>query len=384
MSVEIEQLSVEHHESGFAIETPSPRLSWRFKKTEVKDWTQSAYEVNVKYAGEDDEVYRVDSPQSVLVPWPSRPLVSRDRVHVKVRSHGKDGSTTGWAEVRIEAALMKTGDWKSSMITGPPQQRDAPKRPFRLRKRFTLSATSGQRARLYATAYGIYEVEINGNRVGDQLLTPGWTSYNYHLNYQTYDIAQYLEDGENEITAHIAEGWYAGRLGKAYRNIWGDRLGFMGQVEVDGKVVCPSDESWEHLASSVLESEIYNGEVVDTAPRADIDIPIGSVSALPFPSALLVSSEAPPVRRIKTIKPIEIITTPSGKKVLDFGQNLVGFLRIEKDFHEGQILGLRHAEVMENKELGVRPLRTALARAEIRLGGQTKGWEPKFTFYGFR
>lgn len=381
--IEIAQLSAEHHESGFSIENASPRLSWRFKETEVKDWKQTAYEIVIKRDGEDDEHYHVDSSQSVLVEWPSRPLVSRERATIRIRAHGSEGSKTNWAEMNVEAALLTRNEWRCSMITGPQQERDAPKRPFRLRKRFTHSPKSSQIARLYATAFGLYEVEINGHRVGDQLLTPGWTSYNYHLSYQTYDIAQYLRDGENEIIAHIAEGWYAGRLGKTNRNVWGDRLGFMGQIEVDGEVLCASDETWEHLASPVLESEIYNGEVFDTASPSN-DTPNGSAAALPFPSAQLISSEAPPVRRIKTLKPIEILTTPSGKKVLDFGQNLVGFVRMERDLTEGTVLGMRHAEVIEDKELGVRPLRTALARAEIRLGGSTRGWEPKFTFYGFR
>lgn len=382
MSVEIAQLSVEHHESGFAIEKPSPRLSWRFKATETKGWEQAGYEI-VSTRGGEDESYRVESSQSILVPWPSSPLKSRERVQVKARSIGKDGSSTSWASIDIEAALLKRSDWCCSMITGPTQARDAPKRPFRLRKRFSVGSPTST-ARMYATAFGIYEVQINGKRVGVQLLTPGWTSYDFHLNYQTYDISSYIRDGENEIIAHVAEGWYAGRLGKAYRNIWGDRLGFLGQVEVNGEIVCVSDDTWSHLESPVLESEIYNGEVVDTAPSASIDESTGSVSALAFPEAILVSSEAPPVRRILTIKPREIITTPSGKRILDFGQNLVGYLRIERDLTKGSELGIRHAEVLEDGELGVRPLRTALARVVIKLGGPTKGWEPKFTFFGFR
>jgi alpha-L-rhamnosidase len=237
---------------------------------------------------------------------------------------------------------------------------------------------------LYATAFGIYEVEINGRRVGDQLLTPGWTSYDHHLNYQTYDIGEYLQEGDNVIIAHVAEGWYAGRLGKTNRNVWGHRPGFMGQVEIDGKVVCATDGHWSCLSSPVLESEIYNGEVVDTDPEATIDRFVGPAEVLPFPRAKLVSSEAPPVRKVMQIKAIDIIDTPSGKKIIDFGQNLVGHVRIESDLREGSELSFRHAEVLENGEIGVRPLRTALARAILRLGGSTKGWEPKFTFFGFR
>jgi alpha-L-rhamnosidase len=381
MTVAIAQVSIEHHESGFAIAKTEPRLSWRFKETDISDWTQKAYEIVVVRNGLEEH-YSETSSSSVLVPWPSEPLRSRESAFLRVRAIGEDGTPTPWAEAKLETALLDASDWSCSMISGPAQDVAAPKRPFRLRKTFT--GQTGQTARLYCTAFGIYEVSINGKRVGDQLLTPGWTSYDFHLNYQTYDIGEYLHEGENEIIAHVGEGWYAGRLGKTNRNVWGDRPGFMGQLEVDGRVICATNTSWSVLASSVLESEIYNGEVVDTNPPTTIDDSLGAADALPFPGAQLISSEAPPVRRVMEIKPIEIITTPTGKTILDFGQNLVGHVRIESDLHEGSEVSFRHAEVLENGEIGVRPLRTAMARAVIKLGGKTKGWEPKFTFFGFR
>lgn len=374
MSVQIAQVTAEHHESGFALDTPSPRLSWRFKETEAEDWVQMGYEIQVKRE-QGEEVYKVDSAQSVLVPWPSSPLSPREIVEVRVRAIG--ATTTDWSSITLEASLLDS-KWSASMITGPTEDASQPKHPFRLQKRFTLSTVG--RARLYATALGVYEVEINGGRVGDQLLTPGWTSYNYHLNYQTYDVGGYLQEGENVITAHVAEGWYAGRLGKAYRNIWGDRLGFVGQLEVDKEVIV-SDDTWSVLASYILEAEIYNGEVVDTNPA---DAHVLNATILPFPTAKLISSHAPPVRRVMEVAPVAMITTPEGKKVLDFGQNLVGWLRINRDLEGDGDMLLRHAEVMEDGELGVRPLRTAMARDIIKLGGPTKGWEPKFTFHGFR
>jgi alpha-L-rhamnosidase len=381
MSVRIAQVSIEHHESGFGIAKSQPRLSWRFAETDAKNWIQAAYEITIIRNGVE-ESYTKKSARSVLVPWPSRPLRSRESALIRVQAIGEDGTTTPWAEASLEVALLKPTDWSCSMISGPAQDPAMPKRPFRLRK--TFSAQSNKNARLYATAFGIYEVAINGHRVGDQLLTPGWTSYDYHLNYQTYDIGEYIKLGENEIVAHVAEGWYAGRLGKTNRNVWGERPGFMGQVEIERNVICATDSTWSYLASQVIESEIYNGEVVDTTHRSTIDDALGPAEILPFPQAQLISSEAPPVRRVMEIKPVELIATPTGKTILDFGQNLVGHVRIETDLGQGSELSFRHAEVLENGELGVRPLRTALARAILKLGGSTKGWEPKFTFFGFR
>ncbi|WVQ79775.1 hypothetical protein IAT38_001875 [Cryptococcus sp. DSM 104549] len=382
MSVSIVALQAEHHESGFGIAHASPRFSWRFGSTELKDWTQDSYELVISRNGKPDETYTVQSSESVLVPWPSAPLRSREVVGVKARAIGTNQAATNWASLTIEAAFLERSEWVANLISGPVQEKDAPKQPFRLRKTFSLDAVPST-ARLYATAHGVYEVEINGQRVGDQVLAPGWTSYKYHLNYQTYDVTPLLKTGENTISAYVGEGWFATRLGRpGLRNNWGDRLAFLGQLEADGKAVLVTDDTWSCSDGPVRNSEIYNGEVFDTT-FTEASAKASQVEVLPFPTAELVSSDAPPVRRVKEVKPIELITTKSGKTVLDFGQNLVGWVRIEKDL-EGKELFLRHAEVLEHGELGVRPLRTAEPNDRIILGGKTKGWEPKFTFHGFR
>lgn len=379
----IVSLQAEHHESGFGIAHPTPRLTWRFGSTTLKDWKQASYELVISRAGDHQaQHYSIKSEQSVLVSWPSKPIQSREIVLVKVRSIGTDGSTTNWAEITLEAALLDRGEWKAKFISGPAQEVDAPKTPFRLRKIFVLKSAPVQ-ARLYATALGVYECEINGKRVGDQVLAPGWTSYKYHLRYQVYDISPFLQQGENTITAYVGEGWYATRLGRpGKRNNWGSRLGFLGQLEADGEAEVLTDETWECIDGPIKNSEIYNGEVYDSKYH-ESKAKISPIEVLPFPEAQLIASDAPPVRRVKEVKAVELITSPSGKFILDFGQNLVGFLRIEKDL-KGKELLLRHAEVLEDGKLGTRPLRTAGPNDKIILGGKTKGWEPKFTFHGFR
>jgi alpha-L-rhamnosidase len=380
MAVSITSLQAEHRESGFGIGVPSPRLSWRYGTTTLQGWQQSSYEIVIDRGGKQER-YKVDSDASNLVPWPSAPLASREKVTVKVTSSGADGKSATSPKLHLEAGLFDKSDWKANLISGPRQDPDQPKPPFRLRKTFTLSSVPSS-SRLYATAHGLYTVEVNGKPVGDHVLAPGWQSYNHHLNYQLYDISDLLVKGENVITAHLGEGWFATRLGKpGVRNLWGDRLGFLGQIEVDGQIVAVTDDSWDVLKSAVVNSEIYNGETVETTITDDK--PTGKAQTLPFPSSKLIASDAPPVRRIKEVKPVELITTPSGRKVIDFGQNLVGWIRIEKDL-KGSELVMRHAEVLEDGELGTRPLREAKATTTIKLGGPTKGWEPKFTFYGFR
>ncbi|KAF5012493.1 hypothetical protein FDECE_1446 [Fusarium decemcellulare] len=389
MAVQIAQLTAEHHHDGFAISAPSPRLSWRFNSSPTKGWEQASYEVKI-LRGDNQESYRVETRESVLVPWPSRPLTSREIAHVQVRAIGKDGLPTNWASLTLEAALLERSDWKAKLISGPPQEKDQPKQPFRLRKTFSYK---GGRARLYATAHGVYQVEINGTVVGDQVLTPGWQSYHHRLHYQTYDVTDLLHHGDNTIGAYVGEGWFAGRLGRpGVSNIWGNRLGFLGQLEVDGQPAVVTDASWVYLGGPVTNSEIYNGETFDTrlddpswSTTSTLLVSEGQAEELPFPSAGLVAPDVAPVRRVLEVKPQQLITTPSGKKVLDFGQNLVGWLRIDTDIKGEGKLVIRHAEVMEDDELGTRPLRTAKAEARITLGGRTtKGYEPRFTFYGFR
>lgn len=326
------------------------------------------------------------------MPWPTSPLSSREVAHVKVCATGRDGSRTNWAALVIEAALLERSEWVARLISGPVQHRDEPKRPFRVRKSFHCS--KGGTARLYATAHGIYQVEINGRVVGDELLAPGWQSYNHRLHYQTYDLSSYLVEGENVVGAYIAEGWYAGRLGRpGVSNIWGGRLSFLGQLEVDDQVVCATDSSWEWLEGPILGAEIYNGEIFDTAlddpswsTTTSSVTPNGPVEDVGFPSAELIAPDAAPVRRVMEIEPIKLITTPKGKKVLDFGQNLVGWLKILVDIpgKSGDAVVIRHAEVLEHGELGTRPLRTARAENIIHLGGKTKGYESRFSWYGFR
>ena len=379
--VSIAYLQAEHHHSGFAIGNDAPRLSWRYSGDE-KDWTQASYEIKIVRAGKE-ETFTGATNQATYIPWPSNPLQSRESVVVSVRAKGSDGSETSWVTITIEAALFKRDDWAAQMITGPPQPDDVTKRPFRLSKTFKV-AKIGHPARLYSTAEGIYEVEINGKRVGDHVLSPGWQSYAHHLVYQTYDVTDLLKPGENTIAAYVGPGWFAGRLGGrgGVRCIWGNRMGFFGQVEVDGKPVCASDKTWEWSSGPIQESEIFDGEVYDS--RSDYLKVSGKVDVLSGPEGKLISTDSPPVRKVQEIKAKEIITTPSGKTILDFGENFVGWLRCERDIEGTGEMLLRHAEVLEDGELGVRPLRMAKARDIIKLGGPTKGWEPRFTFHGFR
>ena len=336
---------------------------------------------------------RVDSPESVLVSWPATALRSRDRRLVRVRVTGADGQASGWSPpAAVEAGLLRPGDWTAAMIAPAAGPTPLVRKPFRL-------DAPVARARLYVTAHGLYRPEINGQPVSDDAFAPGWTSYHRRLRYQTHDVTGLLRTGDNVIGAQLADGWYRGRLTfvKGKRNVYGDQLGLLVQLEMtldDGRtVVVATDGSWRCAAGPVTQADLYDGEHHDG--RAEL--PGWSVpgfddrawlpcAVTPFDPGILVAPDGPPVRPVRELPVREILTSPSGRTLLDFGQNLVGALRIHVTGPRGTTVTLRHAEVLEAGELGVRPLRTAQATDQYTLRGDPAGetFQPRFTFHGFR
>ena len=394
------KLQVEHLRETLGIGTSSPRLSWIMETTQ-KNWRQSWYEVEA-YLPDGalaETTSRVESVESVLVPWPFRPLASRDRRLVRVRVWGEDNEPSAWSDLTpVEAGLLQAADWQAQFIT-PDWDEDIflpQPLPF-LRREFELSQTI-QQARLYITALGVYEAQINGAMLGDHVMAPGWTSYRHRLRYQTFDVTDLLEAGRNVIGAILGDGWYRGRLGYhgGRRNIYGDRLALLAQLEieyVDGSVqTIVTDQEWRAATGPLLASDIYDGEIYD----ARLEMPGWStagyddrtwsgVHILDRGLDTLVAPTGPLVRRIELISPLAITTSPSGRTIVDFGQNLVGRLRINVRGEAGRTITLRHAEVLEDGELCTRPLRFAKATDQYTLkGGDLETWEPRFTFHGFR
>ncbi|KAJ9095069.1 hypothetical protein QFC20_006757 [Naganishia adeliensis] len=384
--ISIAHLSVDHYETPAAgpifIGTPAPRLSWRFASGTSENWLQKSYEVRIQRSGQE-EAYAVDSEQSVLVEWPSTPLSSSG-----ISTPSRPSTWNGWNSGTLGGIISCSAD---------AQDKETSKRPFHVRKSFTL-ADQPKDARLYATALGLYEVEINGRRVGDHFFAPGWQSYNHHLNYQVYDVSALLKEGENVVGGYVGEGWYAGSIGfgGGRRNIYGERIGLMAQLEVGGEVVVQTDDGWEWVFGVLITSEIYDGERYDARQANDAwSISDGKgegwtkVDVIDPPKGRLIYPESPPVRITEVVSVKEIITTPSGKTILDFGQNLVGWCRFSRAprCKEGEEIVLRHAEVLEDGELGVRPLRVAKCTDTVICGADPSHlveWQPKFTFHGFR
>jgi alpha-L-rhamnosidase len=394
-SVFVADVRAEYHDGDvMGLGEPCPRLSW-ISITESAGWSQSAYEVEI----DGNPGGRQTSIASVFVEWPGPPLRSRERQRIRVRVWGADGSASGWSdELLIEAGLLSPEDWTAQWIT--PVHPGPEGRPSYFRRLLTLRDEAGvdiERARLYATSAGINQLHVNGQVVGTSVLAPGWSAYNDRLHYETHDVTDLLSAGANVVGAVVADGWWRGYLTwEMLRDVYGDRHGLLAQLEVtysDGSTeTFGTGARWTASDGPIRRADLYNGEACDARLTMEgWDIPgfddsgWGGTEVFSPKVGTLVSSMAPPVRRIMERAVQDVLVTPSGKTVLDFGQNLVGRVRFAVEGPAGATVTLRHAEVMEHGELGVRPLRNAKATDEYVLRGVgVETWEPAFTFHGFR
>ncbi|MGX5654255.1 family 78 glycoside hydrolase catalytic domain [Geodermatophilus nigrescens] len=373
-------------------DSPAPVLSWR-TETAAPSWDQASASVAVTWfdRGGARESVELAGPDSVCVPWPFTPLRSRERVEVEVTTTGTDGVVSAPSRIGVEAPLLDGGDWTASWVSLPDAPEDA---PGQLRTRFPAAAAP-VRARLYVTALGSYEVELNGVRVGDEVLAPGWTSYRDRVLVQTHDVTDLVRPGTNVLGAWLAGAWFTERygfFGRATRAYAGPAA-FLAQLELthaDGtRQVVATGPGWEGSTAGPLRSSgIYAGEEFD-ATRHDPAWSTASGAADGWAPAavgdldpaVLSPAGAEPVRRVEEVAPVAVTTSPSGATVVDFGQVLVGRVRGPR----GHTVTLRHAEVLEDGELATRQLRYAWSVDRYTLaGGQDETWEPRSTFHGFR
>ncbi|ORY63457.1 extracellular glycosyl hydrolase family 78 protein [Pseudomassariella vexata] len=401
MAVSVSHVSFEHHASALGIGETEPRISWRFDGN-APNWTQSGYSIEVsRGAKAEPELFDFNSSDSVLVPWPTVSLASAEAATIRIRAYGAgDSPPTDWSDAfTVETGLLNEEVWEGAMMIAADKEteKDAPHQPVLLRKEFPVEEGIGS-VRLYITSYGLYEAYINGKRVGNAVLAPGWQSYDHRLVYDTYDVTHLLDTGTNAIGIQVGEGWYSSRLGwnGGDRNIWGDTLGAMALLVIksaDGtKQTVSTDLSWQSGIGAILTSEIYDGENYDArleqpgwaTTEFDPSDWIG-VKKLEAPYKRLVAPDGPPIRRMEEVELQEIFTSASGKTILDFGQNLVGWLRLKVDGPEGQSIRMVHTEVLENGEVATRPLRNATQTDTLTLAGKgVQTWEPAFTYHGFR
>ncbi len=359
------------------LDARTPRLTWRLEAgADVTDVVQRSHQVEVEGRWDTGQVdgWR----QQVTYDGPA--LASRTPLRWRVRVWTSAGDTewSDWAT--FETGLFEPGDWSAAMITA------AVATPVVRFTRIVDVPDDVVRARLRVTSHGIHTVTIDGTEVGDEVLAPGWTSYHHRLTVRTYDVSPLVRPGPVEVAVLVAPGWFSGRLGwDGQRDLYGPHRAALAQLELersDGSVTTIStDEHWAASATPFLAADLYDGETYDArrAPTGDPH-PVSFVDA--FDPAVLIAPAVPPVRRTEIVRPVS-----HDGRVIDFGQNLVGWLRITvRGAAAGTEVVLRHAEVLDGDgQLYRAPLRTAEATDRYITGGADEEvYEPRFTFHGFR
>ena len=396
-------LKCEYLTNPLGLNVLHPRLTWQIESDEV-NVIQTAYEIRVAKSedmtGQKNKLVwssgKVNSAQSVSVECNGFQPESKTRYYWQVRIWDTNGKATSWSEAAWwETALMDSSLWKANWITAP-EKVAGDHRPVYFRKEFSCEKNVVS-ARLYISSHGLYQVFINGKKVTTDLFTPGWTSYNKRIQYQTYDITRLLKH-ENAVGAIVGDGWYRGNIGgKVKRNYYGDQSALIAQIEIsfsDGtSQLIATDATWETGNGPIILSDIYNGETYDaTLETEGWDRPgfnAGSfISAiiLDQPKNILIAPVSYPVRAIEERLPQKMITTPKGESVYDMGQNMVGWVRLKVKGKSGDRVTLKFAEVLDQRgNFYTDNLRTAKATdLYILKGGDEETFEPHFTFHGFR
>jgi alpha-L-rhamnosidase len=320
------------------------------------------------------------------------------RVYWQVRIWDNQNKATKWSEPAFwEMGITKPELWTASWITMENEKEMEGSKPSHfLRKEFS-APKSVKSARVYVSALGLYELYLNGEKVGDELFTPGWTSYKNRIQYQTYDVTDMVK-ANNALGAILGDGWYRGNIGfRNQRNYYGDKLALIAQLQVnytDGtSEIIGTDESWKATTGPIIFSDIYNGETYDGrlempgwATTSFDDNKWGAAAKLNHPKNILIAPQGVPVKAVEEISPIEIITTPNGETVFDMGQNMVGWVRLKVKGNKGDAVTLKFAEVLDKEgNFYIENLRAAKATDVYILKGDGEEiYEPRFTFHGFR
>lgn len=403
-ALSVRNLRCEYSKDPLGIDVARPRMSWEVVSSE-RGTMQAAYEIRVAATADfakNKSIWdsgKKNSDASIHVEYDGPALESGHRYYWKVEVWDNLGRDSGWSEPAYwEMGLLAPSDWQAKWITPNLKEDPAISNPSPMLRRSFETKKEIARARLYVSAMGLYVMQINGKRVGNQYFTPGWTAYDFRYQYQAYDVAEWLKQGKNSMGAILGDGWYRGNLGWEHnRNSYGKQLGLLAQLAItykDGsRQVVATDDQWKASTGPILSSDIYNGETYDARlDRAGWSEPGYSdkdwsgVNVMESPKAKLVAAAGPAVRAIEEIKPVKVFKTPGGDTVLDMGQNMVGWMRVQVTAPAGTSFSLRHAEVLDSKgNFYTANLRAAKATDRYTTkGGGVETFEPHFSFHGFR
>ena len=335
------RLKTEHLYSPVGIDITKPRLFWNCEGS----MKQTAYQV---LAADDTGRILWDSGKvesnAMRVSWGGEPVAAKTKVLWKVRLWDENGVCEDWSEASFETGIDA---WQAKWITGNYKVNKKQRYPVDcFRKKFDVADV--KKAWLYITACGLYEAKINGQKCGNFILAPGITDYRKRVQYQTYDVTELLRNGENALTVQLADGWYRGSTGAwGIRNQYGMETKLLAQLEMvqsDGSVqTIVTDESWDWSNDGAIRfADNKDGEVCDANA---VPTYTGKAKVTSHPVTPSASNNVP-VTEHERLKPV-CLTTPSGKTVLDFGQNIAGYAEFAVNAHAGQKIKLRFGELLD-------------------------------------
>jgi alpha-L-rhamnosidase len=447
-------LRCEYLRSPIGLDEIHPRLSWQIESLERGE-KQTAYQIVVasttyklsKFGSPDLwDSGKVSSSQTVNVVYSGKPLVSRQQCFWKVRVWNKDGEPSEWSQTAAwSMGLLKPEDWKADYISFRDDS-PIPKTPGPLtlppahqyRKEFSATKPI-YRATIYVTALGIYELQLNGRRIGDGYFTPGWTDYHQRAYYNTYEFKNTLRSGidllqarTNLLQAWVADGWYSGYLGfglltgigteHSGRYTYGKTPALMAQLEIEytdgSRDTIVTDKSWEVAEGPILQADLLMGEFYDARKETNVTWePVVLASENGPAKATFYEFQNPspggklevkgrevdlgfhrppkleafpgvPVRRIfQEIKPIAITSPSTNVYIFNLGQNFAGVARLKVKGPAGTMVRLRYGEMLHpDGNLMTENLRKARATDFYVLRGDPNGetYIPRFTFHGFQ
>jgi alpha-L-rhamnosidase len=430
------ELRCEYHSDPMEIGTAVPRFSWKLQVGDpaARGVTQQAYEIQTAADGSNFEqglvwsTGKVDSASSDQIEYAGEPLKSRDRLNWRVRIWDNTRDASDWSDpASFGVGLLDPADWTAQWISARNEEsfvttdnvqnfKDDPVRGKLIvtpasyfRKEF--EAENVVRATVRGTALGVYMLELNGERVSDERLAPGWSAYQRRLHYQTYDVTKLIRNGANAIGGVLADGWYSGYLayglltaqeglvaGVDGRYYYGTSPALRVQLELelkDGSTrVIATDTTWKRAKGPITESDILMGESYDarleiagwSSPGFDDSAWEQAVSKTGS-NAKLEPHPGVPVRPIEELPSQSVREQTPGVFIFDLGQNIAGVIRLKVKGKAGDKVTIRYAEMLHlDGSLSTENLRCARSVDTYTLRGDPAGetWTPEFTYHGFQ
>ena len=430
-TIQFDKLTCEYQENPIGIDVTKPRFTWTML-SDKRNQQQTAYEILVstsekdlkKGKGTSWSSGKVTSNQSIQVEYAGQELKSFTKYFWKIRIYDQDGKPSKWSKVNFfETALFHAGDWKGDWIGDgsvtpskeEDQYKDDPNPLFR--KQFGTKGSVAS-ARLYISGLGYYEAYINGDKVGDYVLEPGWTAYDKQVLYSAYDVTAMLRKGENKIGVMLGNGWYnmpplrfwGAKIWNQYLDSGRPKVKALLRITYkNGQVEdLYTNQDWETSKGPILRNNIYLGEHYDARlenPNWNTLLPDGAdwkkAVVVSAPKGVLTAQQQPGIRVTKVLKPVSVKEVEPGVYVFDMGQNFAGVARLKVKGPAGTHVKIRYGEdkYSDGKLNGL----TAVA-GQIKGGNGGPGaphiawqedsyilkgegvetWQPRFTFHGFR